>query len=86
MTQNIGKFTDHHLKPVANKHQSYLQDTSDFLWKLDEISDLVKDSDTLVLALYSNIPQDEGLEAARGALEERENKEIILSSICWKLS
>ena len=80
MTENIGKFTDYHLKPVANKHQSYLQDTPDFLRKLDEISDLVEDSDILVTvdvsALYTNIPQDEGLEAAREALEEREDKEV----------
>ena len=31
ITENMGKFVKHHIKPLSNKHQSYLQDTPHFL-------------------------------------------------------
>ena len=82
VTENIGRFVEHHLKNVANKHESYLQDTPDFLREVHELNKAgkIREDDVLctidVSALYTNIDLQEGLEAAHEALEEREDKEI----------
>ena len=81
-TENIGRFVDHHLKPLANKHPSFLQDTPHFLRELDELNkkNIIKDTDTLVTvdvsALYTNIDQKEGLDAVKESLDERVNKAV----------
>ena len=81
-TQNIGKFVDHHIKPLANTHQTFLQDTPHFLRELSELneSEGVKDTDLLVTidvsSLYTNIDQSEGLDAVKEALEERSEKKV----------
>ena len=72
---------DHHIKSLAVKHFSYLQDTPDFL-RLLEVE--VNTGDPLpantilatidVCGLYTNIPTEEGLDAVREALEDREDK------------
>ena len=81
-TQNIGKFVDHHIKPLANTHSTYLQDTPHYLRELDELnkSENIKDTDVLVTidvcSLYTNIPQSEGIESVREALDERKEKKV----------
>ena len=30
ITENIGKFVQHHINPLANKHETFLKDTPDF--------------------------------------------------------
>ena len=82
MTENIGKFVEHHLKNVANIHESYLQDTPDFLRKIEELNEsgVINDNDILVTidvsGLYTNIPQDEGLEATKEALDGRTDTSV----------
>ena len=82
VTENIGRFVKHHLKNVANKHESYLQDTPDFLREVHELNKAgkIRADDVLctidVSALYTNIDLQEGLEAAHEALEERDDKDI----------
>ena len=36
ITENIALFVGHHLKHLANKHPSYLQDTPDFLRMIED--------------------------------------------------
>ena len=38
VTENIGAFVDHHIKDIAKQHQSYLQDTPDFLRYVEGIN------------------------------------------------
>ena len=82
MNENLGKFVESKLKEVANCHESYLQDTPHLLRLLSEANQngLVRDGDIIVTidvsALYTNIDQDEGLEACREALEERKCRDI----------
>ena len=82
MTEYIGKFVEHHLKDVANSHESFLQDTPDFLRKIEELNEdeVVKDGDILVTidvtGLYTNIPIDQGLIAAKKALDGRADQSI----------
>ena len=76
ITQNIGVFVDSHLKPLANTHESYLQDTPHYLREVQKLNDSgkVRNSDILVTvdvsSLYTNIDQGEGLEAVIDALDE----------------
>ena len=69
LTQNIGVFVNSCPKPLANTHESYLQDTPYFLREVEELNESgkVRNSDILVTvdlsSLYTNI--DEGLEAVK---------------------
>ena len=58
-TENISSFLDFHLKPLAQKVKSYIQDTTDFLKKIANIPPFPDDLIlcTLdVVGLYQNIP------------------------------
>ena len=50
ITENIGKFAQTHLKKFSNIHQSYLQDSPDFLRSIEDQnnSDDIEDDDILV--------------------------------------
>ena len=81
ITENISLFVEHHIKNLANKHPSYLQDTPDFFREIEELnSQKLPDNAILVTvdvsALYTNIPQNEGIEAVRESLSDRENLEV----------
>ena len=77
VTENLGLFVEYFLKELANKHPTYLQDTPDFLREIASFNEKFTLPDDAVLvtidvsALYTNIPQEEGLDAAREALAER---------------
>ena len=81
-TENISLYVEHHLKEHANKHPSYLQDSPDFLREIEKLNEMeiIEDGDILVSidvsGLYTNIPQWEGLDAAKEALEERNDKTV----------
>ena len=77
--ENPRKFVDHYLKDIATKHDTYLQDTLDFILKIKEINskgELPKDALLVsfdVRTLFTNIPQDEGASSTEEALNERES-------------
>ena len=78
ITENISLFVEHYLKKLANQHPSFLQDTPDFLRNLEEINNegpLPANSILVsidVSALYTNIPQDEGLKDVSDVLENED--------------
>ena len=82
ITENISLFVEHHVKQLATQHPSYLQDTPDFLRNIEAINSegpLPTNSMLVsidVSALYTNIPQDEGVEATREALESADVSSI----------
>ena len=82
VTENISLFVEHHIKHLANAHPSYLQDTPDFLRQIEDLnSEGPLPSNAILVsidvsALYTNIPQEEGLDATREALEIAENLTI----------
>ena len=82
ITENISLFVEHHVKQLATQHPSYLQDTPDFLRNIEAINSegpLPTNSMLFsidVSALYTNIPQDEGVEATREALESADVSSI----------
>ena len=66
--EGISQYIDHHLNKAL---PSYVQDMTDFLRKLDDIPE-VSDETILVKkevwSLYSNVPNDEGIEAVKSYL------------------
>ena len=66
---------EHYLKETAKSHPSYLQDTPDFLRFIEELNTEGPLPDNSILAsidvtgLYTNIPQDEGLDSVSEALD-----------------
>ena len=82
ITEGVGQFVDHHIKEVATKHPSFLQDTPHFLRAIEVIRRIEKLPSNAILvtadikAAYQNIPQDDGVDCLYEALEERDNKDV----------
>ena len=74
-TERISQFVDHHLQPLAKNLTSYIQDTTDFLRKLQSLPEKLPKNTFLVTldvrSLYTNIPNAEGIEAAKSYIEAR---------------
>ena len=77
LTEHISEYVSNILNPLVSKLPSYIKDTAYFLYKLDSISILPNDILLVTLdvsSLYTNIPQKEGIQAARLHLDERTSK------------
>ena len=76
ITEKIGLYVQNTLKQYSNIHDSYLQDTPDFLRWLEDMNDenIIEDDDILVTVdvtgLYTNIDHSEGIKAVREILEK----------------
>ena len=76
-TERISKFVDHHLRPLVRTVPSYIKDTTDFLMKLQSLTNLPSDTLLVTLdvsSLYTNIPHAEGIAACIEALNTRETQ------------
>ena len=71
-TERISEFVDSYLNPLVSHTPSYIQDTTDFLRKLEGIKHQIPNSAFLVTldvsSLYTNIPHGEGINACAIAL------------------
>ena len=82
LTESIGKFLEHHIKDIANKHKSYLQDNPDFLRNINQINKgpRLKENTLLVtidaIGLFTNIVHEEGLQCLKEALEKRNDPKV----------
>ena len=84
LQENFSSFLEFHLKPLAKKVKSYIQDTNDFLKKIANLPPLPDDLILCtidVVGLYPNIPHEEGLIAIRKALDTRKDKTISTDSL-----
>ena len=71
-TANLAKFLDIYLQPIMKKLPAYLKDTTQFI---HEISNLTINNNTwlvTVKSLYTNIPNEEGIQACYNAWLEKE--------------
>ena len=81
-TENIAAFVEYHIKDISKEHQSYLQDTPDFLRYIENVNQGsgLEDDQILVtwdvVGLYNNILHDEGLESLQEGLEGQNNPEV----------
>ena len=84
LTERTSAFVDHFLSPIAKTGRSYIRDTGDFLLKLQEINNLAGDEILLTLdvsALYTNIPNDEGMMAVLPTLRTARRGDIQPSNL-----
>jgi hypothetical protein len=82
-TERISQLADHFLQPLVPKTKSYIRDTSDFLYHLDNIPTLSKNSllcTVDVTSLYTNIPNDEGIQACMNMLNSHRTDNSSLSN------
>ena len=78
-TAKISKFVDYHLQDLVKKLPSYIKDTTDFINKTKDL-DLPDDSILVTMdvsALYTNIPNDEGIEAVKNSLKESTSTSLL---------
>ena len=72
-TSSIAEFVDYQLKPIVQNLKSFIKDTTDFLNKLEIIRKVPEGALLVtmdVTSLYTNIPHNEGINAATIACEE----------------
>jgi hypothetical protein len=74
-TEKISAYVDHNLQPINQKLPSYIKDTTDFINKVENLPEDPREETILVTmdvrSLYTNIPNDEGIEAVKSAFRTR---------------
>ena len=81
LTEGIAQYVEHHIRTAAKSHDTYIEDTPDFLRSIEEIDDLEGDeilASIDVKALFTNIPKEEGLASLETTIDHLENKELVL--------
>ena len=69
-TERISQFVDHFIQPLLPKLKSYVKDSGQFLWILDNLN-LPQDAILCkldVTSLYTNIPNEQGIQAIKYSL------------------
>ena len=83
-TENISAFLDFHLKNIVSTIPHTLEDTRDFLRRLNQIGDIPGNALLVsfdVVGLYQHIPH-EGVEIMRRFLDKREDQSVSSESLC----
>ncbi len=78
-SERISAFVDWFLKPVLPKIPSFIKDTTHFLKLIEDLGDIPENCFMATLdvsALYTNIPQHEGIQACREALDITRDHEV----------
>ncbi len=81
-SERISQFVDFFLKPMMPKIPSYIRDTTHFLKLIEDLGDIPENCLMATLdvsALYTNIPQNEGISACLRAMELTRNPESMPS-------
>ena len=78
-TEKCSEFLDYHLKPLAQKGQSYIKDSGDFIKKTRNLVSIPENAILVtadVVGLYPSIPHEAGLKALREVFDKREQQTI----------
>ena len=84
-TENISAFLDFYLEPIVQTIPHILEDTRDFLCRLNDLPEIPENSILVtfdVVQLYPNILHEEGIEIMKTFLNERDNKPVSTESLC----
>ena len=76
---NISKFVDYHLQPIVKNIPSCVQDSNDFLNKIDTAKNIPADCLLVTMdvkSLYTKIPDSEGISAVKAAYESYPEKSV----------
>ena len=78
-TERISQLADYFLQPFVKSTKSYVRDTTDFINKIEELTPV---SDNAILctidvsSLYTNIPNQEGIQACSTQLEQNRRGQL----------
>ena len=78
-TEKASEFLDSHLKTIMQKSWSYIKDSTDFINKIGQISDIPENAILVtadVVDLYPSFPCKAVLKALKNALDKRKQKHI----------
>ena len=79
-TTKISEFVDYYLQPFVKSLRSYVQDTTDFINKIESVSKHLPQKAILVTmdvrSLYTNIPNREGINAVKSFLDTSSIKQL----------
>ena len=84
-TENISAFLDFHLNNIVSTIPHILEDTRDFLQRLNQIRDIPGNALLVsfdMVSLYPHIPHKEGVEIKRRFLDKRENQSVSSENLC----
>ena len=77
-SSHISKYVDYHLQPQVVKLKSFTKDSTDTLNKISSIKEEITKDDILVTmdvrSLYTNIPNEEGIQAVRDTLNSSSSR------------
>ena len=82
LTEGIATFVEHQIRHIATTHDTYLQDTPDFLRTIERINKGPRLSQNAILvtfdvkALFTNIKHNDGLQCLQEQLEDRKQPEV----------
>ena len=84
-TENIAEFAEKELEQHVRTLPSYIQDTTDFINKMNSIEQKLPGDSILfcmdVKGLYPSVPKKEGLDACKQALDNRPNPSIPTTDV-----
>ena len=78
-TAKISYFVDIHFEKIVNEIKSHIKDTTDFINKIETITDLPENTILVTMdvkSLFTNIPYTEGINAVAKALENQTDLKI----------
>ena len=84
-TENISSLLDFHLKNIVPTIPHILEDTKDFLKRINDIGEIPSGSLLVtfdVVGLYPHIPHEEGIVRNRNILNLREDQAVSTNSLC----
>lgn len=87
-TSKISEYVDFHLQPYTETIKSYIKDTNHFLTELNKVpTSTSKDSYLVTLdvnSLYTNIPNEEGINTIKNLLQRKHNKlKSVITAFLW---
>ena len=88
-TSNISSFVDYHIQHSAKSPKSYVKDTTDFINNISNLRELPEEFYLFTMdvkALYTNIPNDEGLQTLKEALDQKQNQSMTSTVIVTLMS
>ena len=88
-TSNISKYVDYHLQSIVQQIPAYIQDTSNFLRKINKIEKIPDNSYLVSLDVrssYTSIPNSEGIKYVKGSTENFPRRTVATKVIPTFLS
>ena len=87
-TSKISEYVDFHLQPLTSTIKSHIKDTTHFLTELDKIPATTSKESYLVTldvrSLYTNIPNEEGVNVIKNILQKKQSKlTTVITAFLW---